>query len=84
MVHAVIERIRPGDVLILTMPEPGAVALIGELLATQVKVRGAAAILVDGAIRDFEELSGWDYPSGLVLFECGVRPRHASVNSTFR
>jgi 4-hydroxy-4-methyl-2-oxoglutarate aldolase len=56
MVHAIIERIQPGDVLILTMPEPSAVALLGELLATQVQVRGAAAILVDGAIRDFEEL----------------------------
>jgi 4-hydroxy-4-methyl-2-oxoglutarate aldolase len=56
MVHAVIEHIQPGDVLILTMPEPSAVALLGELLATQVQVRGAAAILVDGAIRDFEEL----------------------------
>ena len=56
MVHAVIERIQPGDVLILTMPQPSAVALLGELLATQVKVRGAAAVLVDGAIRDLEEL----------------------------
>lgn len=56
MVHAVIELIQPGEVLVLTMPEPTPVALIGELLATQVKVRGAAAILVDAAIRDVEEL----------------------------
>jgi 4-hydroxy-4-methyl-2-oxoglutarate aldolase len=38
------------------MPEPAPVALLGELLATQVKVRGAAAILVDAAVRDVEEL----------------------------
>jgi 4-hydroxy-4-methyl-2-oxoglutarate aldolase len=56
MVHAVIEQILPGEVLVLTMPEPGPVALIGELLAIQVKVRGAAAILVDAAVRDVEEL----------------------------
>ena len=56
MVHAVVEHIQPGEVLVLTMPEPGPVALIGELLATQVKVRGAAAILVDAASRDVEEL----------------------------
>jgi 4-hydroxy-4-methyl-2-oxoglutarate aldolase len=56
MVHAVIEQIQPGEVLVLTMPESAPVALIGELLATQVKVRGAAAILVDAAIRDVEEL----------------------------
>ena len=56
MVHAVIEQIQPGEVLVLTMPEPAPVALVGELLATQVKVRGAAAILVDAAVRDVEEL----------------------------
>ena len=56
MVHAVIEQIQPGEVLVLTMPEPGPVALIGELLATQVKVRKAAGILVDAAVRDVEEL----------------------------
>jgi 4-hydroxy-4-methyl-2-oxoglutarate aldolase len=56
MVHAVIEQIQPGEVLVLTMPEPAPVALIGELLATQVKVRGAAAILVDASVRDVSEL----------------------------
>jgi len=56
MVHAVIEQIQPGEVLVLSMPEPGPVALIGELLVTQVKARGAAAILVDAAVRDVEEL----------------------------
>ena len=56
MVHAVIEQIQPGEVLVLSMPEPAPVALVGELLATQVQVRGAAAILVDAAVRDVEEL----------------------------
>ena len=56
MVHAAIERIQPGEVLVLAMPEPRPIALVGELLATQVKVRGAAAILVDAAVRDVEEL----------------------------
>jgi 4-hydroxy-4-methyl-2-oxoglutarate aldolase len=56
MVHAIIEQIQPGEVLVLSMPEPAPVALIGELLATQVKVKGATAILVDAAVRDVEEL----------------------------
>ncbi len=62
MVHAVIEQIQPGEVLVLSMPEPRSVALIGELLATQVKVRGAAAILVDAAVRDVEELAQLGLP----------------------
>jgi 4-hydroxy-4-methyl-2-oxoglutarate aldolase len=56
MVHAVIEQIQPGDVLVLSMPKPAPVALIGDLLATQVKVRGAAGILVDASVRDVSEL----------------------------
>jgi 4-hydroxy-4-methyl-2-oxoglutarate aldolase len=56
MVHASMEHIQPGEVLVLTMPQSNPVALIGDLLATQAKVRGAAAILIDAAVRDVEEL----------------------------
>ena len=49
MVHAVLDQAQPGEVLVLTMPEPEPVALIGELLATQALVHQVAAILVDAA-----------------------------------
>ena len=41
MVHAAMARTEPGDVLVLTMPEPEPVALIGDLLVTQARERGA-------------------------------------------
>ena len=78
MVHAVIEQIQPGEVLVLTMPEPGPVALIGELLATQVSVRGAAAILVDAAVRDVEELVNL----GLPIWTRYIRVKGASKTRT--
>jgi 4-hydroxy-4-methyl-2-oxoglutarate aldolase len=56
MVHAAIAEAEPGEVLVLTMPEPAPVALVGELLATQARGRGVAALLVDAAVRDVEEL----------------------------
>ena len=56
MVHAAMAAVRPGDVLVLTMPEPRPVALVGDLLATQAKAHGAAAVLIDASIRDAEEL----------------------------
>ena len=62
MVHAAMSRLQPGEVLVLTMPVPEPVALVGELLATQAKARGAAAILVDGAVRDLEELAEMGLP----------------------
>jgi 4-hydroxy-4-methyl-2-oxoglutarate aldolase len=56
MVHAVMARAQPGDVIVLTMPEPAPVALIGDLLATQAKGRGVAGLLVDAAVRDVSDL----------------------------
>ncbi|HUG66034.1 MAG TPA: RraA family protein [Gaiellaceae bacterium] len=56
MVHAAIAEAEPGEVLVLTMPEPRPVALVGELLATQAKVAGVVGLLVDAAVRDVDEL----------------------------
>jgi 4-hydroxy-4-methyl-2-oxoglutarate aldolase len=74
MVHAAMARLRPGEVLVLTMPEPAPVALFGDLLATQAKVHGAVAVLVDAAVRDSEELAGM----GLPVWARWVRSRGAT------
>jgi 4-hydroxy-4-methyl-2-oxoglutarate aldolase len=74
MVHAVMESIEPGEVVVLTMPEPRPVALVGELLATQAIGRKAAALLVDASIRDVEELQ----ELGLPIWARWVRIRGAT------
>jgi len=74
MVHACIEQIQTGEILVLSMPEPSPVALIGELLATQVKVRAAAGILVDAAVRDVDEL----VELGLPIWAHHIRARGAT------
>lgn len=73
MVHAAVAEAEPGEVLVLTMPEPRPVALVGDLLATQAKGRGVAALLVDGAVRDIEELR----ELGLPIWARHVRVRGA-------
>ena len=73
MVHAVLGRAQPGEVLVLTMPRPEPVALVGDLLATQAKVRGIAALLVDAAVRDVDELA----ELGLPIWARYVRVRGA-------
>jgi 4-hydroxy-4-methyl-2-oxoglutarate aldolase len=61
-VHAAMAELQPGEVLVITMPEPAPVAVLGDLLATQAKVHGAAGVLVDASVRDVEELAGMDLP----------------------
>jgi 4-hydroxy-4-methyl-2-oxoglutarate aldolase len=77
MVHAAIAHARPGDVLVLTMPDPAPVALVGELLATQALRQGVAALLVDGAVRDVEELA----ELGLPVWARWIRVRGAAKDS---
>jgi 4-hydroxy-4-methyl-2-oxoglutarate aldolase len=62
MVHAVVAHANPGDVLVLTSSSPAPVALVGELIATQAQTRGVAGILVDGAVRDLDELAAIGLP----------------------
>ena len=73
MVHAAIAEAEPGEILVLTMPEPRPVALVGDLLATQARERGVAALLIDASIRDLEDLR----EMGLPIWARWVRVRGA-------
>ena len=77
MAHAAIAHARPGDVLVLTMPEPRPVALVGDLLATQALVRGVAGLLIDAAVRDVEELTAL----GLPVWARWIRVRGAAKDT---
>ncbi len=74
MVHAVLDQVQPGEVLVLTMPEPEPVALVGELLATQALVHKVAALLIDASVRDCEEL----HSLGLPIWARWIRVRGAT------
>ncbi|HLI91574.1 MAG TPA: 4-carboxy-4-hydroxy-2-oxoadipate aldolase/oxaloacetate decarboxylase [Ktedonobacteraceae bacterium] len=74
MVHAVLDQVQPGEVLVLTMPQPEPVALVGELLATQARVRQVAGLLIDASARDTEELR----ELGLPIWTRWVRVRGAT------
>ena len=73
MVHAVMAQAQPGEVLVLTMPEPRPVALVGEILAIQAQVRGVSALLIDAAARDVEEIARL----GLPVWARFISPRGA-------
>jgi 4-hydroxy-4-methyl-2-oxoglutarate aldolase len=73
MVHAAMAHANPGDLLVLTMPVPRPVALVGDLLATQAKARGVAGLLIDGSVRDVDEL----VEIGLPIWARWIRVRGA-------
>ena len=54
--HEALASVRPGEVLVITMPEPAPFGAVGELIVLQAQARGAAGMLVDVAVRDLAEL----------------------------
>lgn len=74
MVHACIEHIQAGEIVVLSQPESQASALIGDLLVTQMQVAGAAGVMLNGSVRDFEELE----ELGLPIWTQFVRVRGAT------
>jgi 4-hydroxy-4-methyl-2-oxoglutarate aldolase len=77
MVHAVMAELQAGEVIVLSMPEPRPVALVGDLLATQAKAHGAAAMLIDASVRDLEEL----VELGLPIWARWIRVRGADKDA---
>ncbi len=77
MVPAAIAAVRPGEILVMRMPESRPVSLLGELLATQCVARGVAGVLVDAAIRDAVAIRAL----GLPVWSRYVRARSASKTS---
>ena len=78
MVHAVMAEVQPGEVIVVTMPEPRPVALVGDLLATQAEAHGAAALLVDASVRDVETLA----ELGLPIWARWIRVKGATKRVT--
>lgn len=54
--HDALERIEPGDILVVNGQGHTDRALMGELMAEKAKARGAVGIIADGALRDARDL----------------------------
>jgi 4-hydroxy-4-methyl-2-oxoglutarate aldolase len=78
MVHAVMPEVAPGEIIVLTMPEPRPVALVGDLLATQARAQRAAGMLINASVRDVEEL----VEIGLPIWARWVRVKGADKHET--
>lgn len=64
MMHAAVEQCRPGDVLVVTTTSESTDGMFGELLATSLRSRGVAGLVIEAGVRDVAELNDMDFPSG--------------------
>jgi 4-hydroxy-4-methyl-2-oxoglutarate aldolase len=59
MLH-VLDIVGPGDVLCVDAGGNAEWAMIGEILSGQLRRKGVAGLILDGAVRDVATLAGWD------------------------
>lgn len=76
-----IDNAKPGEVGVIVMQDGADVAAIGGLMGTAAKARGMAGIVIDGGVRDIEELRSLNLPT----YASSVTPatavgRYASVS----
>jgi RraA family protein len=62
MVHKAIDIARPGDVIVVDAGGVVAHAIIGEIMSSLAESRGAAGMIIDGAIRDADALAKSAFP----------------------
>jgi regulator of RNase E activity RraA len=71
MLH-VLDRIHPGEVLVIAADGIEQTAMIGEILSGHLRTLGATGLICDGAIRDVATLAGW---TDFSVFARAVNPR---------
>lgn len=62
MFHKAMDLAKEGDVIIIDSMGTKNRAILGEIMATYCKTRGIAGIVVDGPIRDIEDIAKMDMP----------------------
>ena len=70
LIHAAMTLVRPGDVLVIDGKGYLGSALIGSIMVNACRRLGVAGIVVDGAVRDVEELAA----IGIPVFAAGANP----------
>ncbi|MDF2574155.1 MAG: galC [Agromyces sp.] len=82
MVHVAIEQATDGDVIVVVPTTDSAYGFIGELMATQMQVRGVRAYVTSGGVRDTAELREMGFPvwTAHVSSQGTVKDTAGSVN----
>jgi RraA family protein len=62
IIHQALDLFQPGDVLVVDGEGDTSRALVGEIMALIAELRGAAGLVIDGAVRDAAVLANSNFP----------------------
>jgi len=71
MIHKALAMAQPGDVIVVDAGGDLTNSLFGEIMVAIAKARGVAGVVLNGAVRDSEEIARGDFP----LYAAGVTHR---------
>ena len=62
MIHAALDLVQPGDILVVTTTAESTDGMFGELLAVSCRAHGVAGLVIDAGVRDVADLTRMDFP----------------------
>ena len=62
MIHAAMEVVAPGDVLVVAVTSASDAGMFGDLLAESCRAHGVVGLVIDAGVRDTAELTAMNFP----------------------